>query len=221
MSAVAPEAILGQLRWRYATKKFDPARAIDPALWTQLEQAAVLAPSSYGLQPLKFVVVTDPAVRSRLRAVSWNQPQVTDASHLVVFAAKNPPTPADVEAHVARTAAVRGTPLAALDGLRQMLLGSLSRMTPEAAHQWAARQCYIALGVFLTACAAAGVDACPMEGFQPDRYDEILGLKAKGCGAVVIATAGYRSADDPAAKNAKVRFEVSDVIERVWANGPA
>lgn len=215
MHPVAPETVLDQLRWRYATKKFDPARKIPSELWAKLEQAAVLAPSSYGLQPWKFVVVTDPAVRKKLHPASWNQAQILDASHLVVFAAKNPPTPVDVEQYVARIAEIRGVPVASVDAFKLMMLGSLSRMTPEAAHQWAARQCYIALGVFLTACAAVGIDACPMEGFQPEQYDEILGLKAKGLGVVVIATAGYRSADDPAAKNRKVRFDVNSVIERV------
>lgn len=215
MSTVPPDAVLEQLRWRYATKKFDPARKISPELWAKLEQAPVLSPSSYGLQPWKFVVVTDPEVRKKLHPVSWNQSQILDASHLVVFAAKNPPTPADVERHVARTAQVRGVPPAALDGFKGMMLGSLSRMTEAEAHAWAARQCYIALGVFLSACALAGVDACPMEGFQGAQYDEILGLKAKGLASVVIATAGYRHPDDPAAKFAKSRFDASDVIERV------
>ncbi len=215
MHPVSPDAVITQLKWRYATKKFDPSKKIAPDLWSKLEQAAVLAPSSYGLQPWKFVVVTDPEVRKKLHPVSYNQPQILDASHLVVFAAKNPPTPADVERHVARTAEVRGVPPTALDGFKQMMLGSLSRMTEKDAHAWAARQCYIALGFFLAACALAGVDACPMEGFQAEQYDEILGLKTKGVSAVVIATAGYRSEADPAAKFAKSRFDVDDVVEHV------
>jgi nitroreductase len=215
MHPVSPDTVLAQLRWRYATKKFDPSRKIAPELWAKLEQAPVLAPSSYGLQPWKFVVVTDPAVRKQLHPVSYNQAQILDASHLVVFAAKNPPTPADVERHVARTARVRGLDPAALDGLKKAILGSLARMTEQEAHNWAARQTYIALGFFLSACAMAGVDACPMEGFQPDKYNEILGLTAKGLAAVALATAGYRHPDDPAAKLAKSRFDVDDVIERV------
>jgi nitroreductase len=215
MHPVPPDTVLAQLRWRYATKKFDPARKIAPEVWAKLEQAAVLAPSSYGLQPWKFIVVTDPAMRKKLHPASYNQAQILDASHLVVFAAKNPPTPADVERHVARTAQVRGVSPEALDGFRQMMLGSLSRMSGPDAHAWAARQTYLALGVFLSACALAGVDACPMEGFQPEKYDEILGLREKGLGAAVIATAGYRHADDPAARFAKSRFDVNDVIERV------
>lgn len=215
MTSVAPETVLAQLGWRYATKKFDPARKIAPELWAHLERAATLAPSSYGLQPWKFVVITDPEVRKQLHPVSWNQPQVLDASHLVVFAAKNPPTTGDVEEYVRHTAAVRGTTPEALDGFRQMMVGSLSRMDAAAAHRWAARQCYIALGVFLSAAALVGVDACPMEGFQTDKYDEILGLKAKGLGSVVMAAAGYRSPEDANAAAAKVRFPVDDVVIRV------
>jgi nitroreductase len=215
MQPVSPDTVLAQLRWRYATKKFDPARKIAPELWAKLEQAPVLSPSSYGLQPWKFVVVTDPEVRKKLHPVSYNQAQILDASHLVVFAAKNPPTPADVERHVARTEQVRGLTAGALDGLRKAITGFLAGKTEADAHAWAARQTYIALGVFLSACALAGVDACPMEGFQPDRYDEILGLKEKGFRALALATAGYRHPDDPAAKFAKSRFPVEDVIERV------
>ncbi len=215
MSAVPPETVLAQLGWRYATKKFDPTKKIAADLWAKLEQAPVLSPSSYGIQPWKFIVVTDPDMRARLHPVSYNQPQILDASHLVVFAAKNPPTPADIDTYVRRTAEVRATTIEALEGFKQMMLGSLSRMDAAQAHRWAARQTYIALGVFLTAAAMMGVDACPMEGFQPEKYDEILGLKEKGLGSVVIATAGYRAADDKNATAAKVRFAVNDVIVRV------
>lgn len=212
---VPPDVVLEQLRWRYATKKFDPARKIDPPLWAKLAQAAVYAPSSYGLQPWKFVVVTDPQMRRTLHPVSYNQPQILDASHLIVFAARNPPTPADVEAHVARTAQVRGDSAESLEGLKKAMLGSLARMDAAQAHRWAARQCYIALGFFLSAAAIMGVDACPMEGFQPEKYDEILGLKEKGLASVVIATAGYRAPDDKYAEAAKSRFDVDDVVIRV------
>lgn len=212
---VSPDTVLEQLQWRYATKKFDPSRKIAPELWSKLEAAAIHAPSSYGLQPWAFAVVTDPEVRKRLHPVSYGQPQVLDCSHLVVFAAKNPPTPADVDRYVARTAEVRGATVEALDGFKGMMLGALSRMDAAQAHRWAARQVYIALGVFLSACALAGVDACPMEGFQPDQYDDILGLKARGLGAVVMAAAGYRSADDTNASLPKVRFDAKDVVIRV------
>ena len=175
----------------------------------------VLAPSSYGLQPWKFIVVTDPATRRKLHPVSWNQAQILDASHLVVLAAKNPPTPADVARHVDRTARVRGLEVGALERMRRTINGSLERMSAADAHAWATRQTYLALGFFLSACALAGVDACPMEGFQPEKYDELLGLREKGLSAVVLAAAGYRLANDPAAVLAKSRFEVEDVVERI------
>lgn len=213
--SVPPDTVLSQLKWRYATKKFDPTKKIAPELWAKLEQAAIHSPSSYGIQPWKFIVVTDPEMRKKLHPVSYNQPQILDASHLVVFAAKNPPTPEDIDAYVARTAQVRGVTVEVLEGFKGMMLGSLSRMDAAQAHRWAARQTYIALGVFLASAAMMGIDACPMEGFQPEKYDEILGLKEKRLGSVVIATAGYRSAEDKNAGLAKVRFDAKDVIERI------
>jgi nitroreductase len=215
MHPVAPETVLAQLNWRYATKKFDSSKKIPPDVWAKLEQAVVLSPSSYGLQPWHFVVVTDPDVRKKLQAVGYNQSQIVDASHLVVFCAKKPPTPADVDRFIARTAEVRGTTPQALDGYKQMILGGMKGMSADEAHTWAAKQCYTALGVFLSAAAMFGVDACPMEGFQPDGFDEVLGLKAKGVGSVVLATAGYRAADDNTAAYVKSRFKVDDVVTRV------
>jgi nitroreductase len=212
---VPPDTVLAQLKWRYATKKFDPTKKIAPDLWAKIELAAIHAPSSFGLQPWKFIVVTDPEVRKKLHPASYNQPQILDASHLVVFAAKNPPTPADVETYIARTAEVRQAAVENLEGFKQSMLGSLSRMDAAQAHRWAARQTYIALGVFLASAAMMGVDACPMEGFQPEQYDEILDLKAKGLGSVVIATVGYRSNEDKIAHLPKVRFDPKDVIEHV------
>jgi nitroreductase len=215
MQSISPDVLLSQLSWRYATKKFDASKKVPADLWSQLEKAVVLAPSSYGLQPWKFIVITNPEMRKQLHPASYNQPQILDASHLVVFAAKNPPTPADVELHIARTAKVRGLQPETLEDYKNRMLGSLSRMTEADAYAWATRQCYIALGVFLTSAAMLGVDACPMEGFDNNKYDEILGLKAKGLAAVVIATAGYRAADDHAATLAKSRFDVNHVIVRI------
>jgi nitroreductase len=212
---VSPDTVLEQLNWRYATKKFDPARKIAPELWAKLEQAVIHSPSSYGIQPWKFIVVTDPEVRKQLHPVSYGQAQILDASHLVVFAAKNPPTPEDVAAYVERTAEVRGVSVETLEGFKKMMLGSLARMDAAQGHRWAARQTYIALGVFLASAAMMGIDACPMEGFQPEKYDEILGLKEKRLGSVVIATAGYRAADDNYAQLAKVRFDAKDVVEHI------
>ena len=211
MSNVNSETVLAQLNWRYATKKFDPSRKIFAADWKTLEQTLVLAPSSYGLQPLKYFVVTEPAIRKQLQAASWNQPQIVDASHLVVFAVRKDLNASDVDRYMARISEVRGVPVEALAGYRGMIMGSVSRPADQTTN-WAARQAYIALGSFLTVAALLNIDACPMEGFDPAQYDQILGLGDQGYTAVVLATAGYRAADDATAKAPKVRFAHEHVI---------
>lgn len=215
MQPTAPDSVLGQLHWRYATKKFDPARKIEPDVWRNLEQSLVLSPSSYGLQPWRFVVVTNPEVRAKLRAVAWNQSQVTDASHLVVLAHRKGFGPADVDRLIARTAEVRHLPAEALDGYKNMMLGFANRLSAEHLDAWCARQTYIALGFFLSTAAVLGIDACPMEGFEPAKFNEILGLDAQGYSAVVLAAAGYRSAEDTSAGNPKVRFPVEETVRHI------
>lgn len=215
MTPIDPETVLSRLGWRYATKRFDPSKKIPVAIWARLEDALVLSPSSYGLQPWKFFVVNDPAVRAKLLPASWGQTQIVDASHLVVLCVKKDVGPADAERLIARTADVRGIPAASLDPYKNMMIGTLSRTTPDAIQEWMSRQVFIALGQFMTACAMVGVDTCPMEGFQPEKYDEILGLPERGYHAVVLATAGYRAADDKNAALKKVRFEKSEMIEQI------
>jgi nitroreductase len=215
MTPIDPETVLSRLRWRYATKRFDSTKKIPDDLWARLEDAIVLSPSSYGLQPWKFFVVNDPAVRAKLLPATWGQRQIVDASHLVVFCVKRDVGAADAERLIARTADVRGIPAGSLDAYKNLMIGSLSRNTPEAIREWMSRQVFIALGQFLTACALVGVDTCPMEGFQPDQYDEILNLSERGYHSIVLATAGYRAADDPNATLKKVRFEKSEMIEQI------
>jgi nitroreductase len=211
MKPVENETIVRQLNWRYATKKFDPAHKIQAADWRTLAQSLLLAPSSFGLQPFKFFVVENPEVRAKLRAAAWDQSQITDASHLVVFAVKRDVGPADVQRLVDRIADVRGVPVESLEAYKQSMLGSLSRPADQVA-AWASRQPYIALGNFLTAAALLGVDACPMEGFDADQFDQILGLDKSGYRAQVMVTAGYRADDDAYAKLVKVRFPAEEVI---------
>lgn len=211
--AIAPERWLAALRWRYAVKKYDPSRKIADATWNALEESLVLAPSTIGLQPWKFIVVEDAATRARLREASYGQPQVTEAAKLVVFASRTGYSEADVDRFIARVAEVRGVSLESLAGLRQASMSMVARPEPDR-DAWAARQAYIALGNFIASAAALGVDASPMEGFEPAKYDEILGLREKGYAARVIAAVGYRSAEDKYASAAKVRFAREDVIER-------
>ena len=155
-------------------------------------------------------------MKEKLKTASWNQSQITDASHLVVFAIKKNLGAADVDRYLARIAEVRSVPLESLDGFKKMLLGSLNRPVEEV-NAWATRQLCIALGFFLSAAAMLGIDACPMEGFQPEQYDAIFGVRQMGYDATVLATAGYRAADDPYIKLPKVRFKPEDVV--VHLNG--
>ena len=212
---ITNDTLLAQLNWRYATKKFDPVKKIADADWAALEQALILTPTSYGLQPYKFLVLTDPALRAQLVPASWGQTQPVDCSHYVVFAARAGNTEADVDRHLARMAEVRGVAAETLTGFKKILMGDVVHgARGQAALEWAARQAYIALGNFMTAAALVGVDTCPMEGFEPPRYDEILGLPAQGFHAVVACAAGYRAADDKYAALPKVRFSAGELIDR-------
>lgn len=212
---LAPEGLLQAQSWRYATKKFAAGRTIPAEVWSALEQSLVLTPSSYGLQPWKFVVVTDPALKSLLRPASWGQSQIEDCSHLVVFLAQDAITEADLDRFLARTAEVRGQDVAALAPYRGFMLGDLvlgprSKVIGE----WAARQCYIALGNFMTSAALLGVDTCPMEGLDPAAYDRILGLEGTGFRTVCACPAGYRAPEDKYATAPKVRYPADQLIDR-------
>jgi nitroreductase len=209
------ETIIRQLQWRYATKKFDPTRKISAEDWATLEHAIILAPSSFGLQPWKALVVNDPAIRQKLLPASFGQQQVVDASHLVVFACLKAIGPAHVQHLIDRIAEVRGVPASGLDGFKQHMLGFVNG-TPDAHKEsWAARQAYIALGVLLSAAAMLGIDACPMEGLEPAKFNEILGLTHHGYSAVAMCTLGYRSPEDGHAAAAKVRHPASHIIQHV------
>ena len=210
-AAASPDALLAGLRRRYAVKKFDATGKIPDGAWQALEEALVLSPSSYGLQPWRFFIVDDKALREKLKAASYGQTQITDADKLVVFAVKKDFGAADVDRFVERVAEVRRLPVEALGSYKKMMLASAALPADRVA-AWLIRQVYIALGVFLTSAAALGVDACPMEGFDKDQYDAILGLHAKGYNAVVVATAGVRAHDDAAATQAKVRFPKDEVV---------
>lgn len=214
MKTIPHDLLLQQLNWRYATKKFDAARKIADAEWSALEQALVLTPSSYGLQPWKALVVTDPATREKLAAASWGQRQITDASHLVVFVIRQNLSAGDVDRYLRRVAEVRAAPLESLGGFRDLLLNAINRPAADL-DAWATRQAYIALGNFVTSAALLGIDTTPMEGFEPAKYDAILGLNRDGYATVVVAAAGYRAADDKYAALPKVRFKTGDVIQRV------
>ncbi|MCB9849211.1 MAG: NAD(P)H-dependent oxidoreductase [Phycisphaerales bacterium] len=213
---VAGDVVAAQLRWRYATKVFDPNRKVSAGDWKVLEEALLLSPSSFGLQPWKFVVVTKQDVKEQLVAASWNQRQLADASHVVAFAVRRDLGLGDIDRHIHRVSAVRGIAVETLAAYRDMMSGALLTRRPGFdVNDWAARQVYIALGNFMTCAAMMGIDTCPLEGIVPEKYDEILGIDTRAYRTCVAAVAGYRAADDKYATLAKVRYASNEVIEHI------
>lgn len=187
--------LLDKLNWRYATKKMDPTKVVPDDKVERILEAARLAPTSSGLQPYEVIVVTNPEVRTRIREVAWNQAQVTDGSHLLVFAAWDNYTPERINQMFDLVNEERGFRNEGWENYRQMLLNNYPQRDPEVNFQHAARQAYIGFGLALTAAAFEGVDATPMEGFEPDKLDEILGLRERGLRSVTIMPLGYREAE--------------------------
>jgi nitroreductase len=184
-----------KLNWRYATKKMDPARAVPTEKLDRILEAVRLAPTSAGLQPFEVILVTNPEVRARLRAAANDQSQITEGSHLMVFAAWDNYTDARIDTWLAVMAAARGGVTEMLTGYADTMRGALLTRTAEMNYEHAARQTYIAVGLALTAAAFEEVDATPMEGFDPAQVDEILGLRARGLRSVVMIPLGYRAAE--------------------------
>ncbi len=219
MNHLTTTDLLEHLNWRYATKQFDPSKSIASEIWTALEDALVLTPSSYGLQPWKFLIVTNPELKEQLKPFSWNQSQVTDCSHYVVFAIRKHLTAEDVDRFIVRTAEVRGSSVDTLAGYRNVIVSDLVEGARSfSINEWSTRQTYIALGNFMTSAALLGVDTCPMEGIERVDYDRLLGLSAKGFTTVVACAAGYRSEADKYASLPKVRFPKSEVLETLYSN---
>lgn len=203
--------IIKQLNWRYATKVFDKNKKIDAETWQKLADSLILSPSSFGLQPWKFIVVTDEEIRQKLLPLSWNQTQVTNCSHFVVLCAKEDVTNADIGDFLDSTVKARGGTREDLQMYQDMMEGFVSNMDADTKFNWAKNQVYIALGQLMVAAAALEVDACPMEGITPPEFDKILELE--GYKTVVACALGYRSEDDKYADLAKVRYSEEQVIE--------
>ncbi len=215
-NVISSQQLLAALNWRYAVKKFDPAKKIPAETWSALEQSLVLTPSSMGVQPWKFFVVTDPAMKTRLLPAAKNQPQTAACSHFVVFAVHLDLSDSHVSRHLDRMAEVRGIPRESLDKFLQMAKGNLDAARAEGTlDTWQKHQVYIALGTFMAAAALLGIDTCPMEGIDPPVMDEVLGIKGTAFSTVVACAAGYRAADDKYAAMPKVRFKADDVVVRI------
>lgn len=210
---MSPADLTAALNWRYATKTFDPSKTIPEDAWSALLNSLVLAPSSFGLQPWKFIVVNDPDLRARLREKSWGQAQLTEADKLVVLATRTDMTPEDISRWIERLAEVQSQSTGELEGFAKIVEGFCQRMPVEARHAWNVRQTYIALGQFMTSAAVIGIDTCPLEGIDPAGYDEILELAGSGYATSVACVAGYRDPSDRSASRPKARFTRDEVIE--------
>lgn len=203
--------IIESLNWRYATKKFDTKKLEQSQVDLVLESLRLTA-SSYGLQPMKIVVVENPEVREELVGHSWGQRQVADASHLLVMCRQNDMTDADVDHFIDLVAETRQMPKEDLKQYSEMMKGSVVKLPVEQKAIWMSNQVYLGMGNLLTVCAAEGIDACPMEGFDKAAYDRILNLEEKGLNSVVVCPIGYRSEEDHYAQLAKVRKPMDEVL---------
>lgn len=206
------QSIVDQLNWRMATKTFDPNKKISEGNFDLLLETLRLTPSSYGLQPWKFIVVKNPEIREKLQAASYGQKQITEASHLIILCAKTTLSQVDVDQYIESTAQTRDLKAEDLEGFKGMLSSFVGGKNQEALQVWATKQTYIALGNLLTSCAIAKIDTCPMEGFDPKAYNEILGLDKIGLTATLACPVGYRKDDAPESLYKKVRYPKSELI---------
>lgn len=207
--------LLEALNWRYATKRFDPEKKIPTDTFNALLESIRLTPSSYGLQPIKIINVVNPALRAQIKPLAWNQQQVEDASHLLVFCYLINPGESEVQAHVERMAEIRQKPLESFDGFKQHVVKALENMGNEQREIWTAKQTYIALGQLLLACALEKIDATPMEGFDPEALNALLELPQQGYKASLLCPIGYRHKDDPFHNLIKVRKSNEEIFETI------
>lgn len=205
--------IVESLKWRYATKIFDPEKKLSQKQVDGILEVLNLTPTSYGLQPLKFIRVVNPKIREQLVEASWNQKQVAEASDLIVICIENQLTENAIDQYIERVANTRDQEKNSprFDSFKKMLM-KIVEWSAEDYQNWAKKQAYIALGNLMTACAVEQIDACPMEGFEPEKYDEILNLNEAGLSSVLVCPIGFRSEKDSNSELAKVRKEHHEII---------
>ncbi len=205
-------SLIEQLNWRYATKKYDTSKKISEENLTVLKESMRLAPTAFGLQAMKVLIIETSSLREKLREHSFGQPQITEASHLFVFLARTDVDDSDVSAYMQRISAERNIPLETISStFGEYIKGYTGNLSKENLAIWNAKQCYIALGMLVEAAAVLSIDASPMEGFSPADYDTVLGLE--GYSTIVVAAAGYRSAEDATQHYPKVRKSNEDFFE--------
>lgn len=200
------------LEWRYAVKKFDDQKFIDQSKINTLKKAFNLTATSYGLQPIKLLVIKNKEIQQQLLKYSWNQQQVVQASHLLVICIDTKINESDVEKYFDRVQKIRNTPNKTIQPFRDYLKKTIANKSTDDLHSWSKNQAYLALGNLLTVCANEKIDSCPMEGFIPEKYDEFLKLKEKNLTSVLVLPVGYRSEDDLMNHQKKVRKNIDEII---------
>ena len=203
------------MRWRYATKKFDPGKSVDEDTVTDLLDATNLSATSYGLQPFKFVVIKNQQVQDQLVASSYGQRQVADASHVIVIAARTDVDADYISQYIDLVESERGLESGTMEDYKSTMTSVVTGMSDEAMQEWTAKQAYLALGTILAACAMLKIDACPMEGFVSSEYDEILKLSKLNLHAVIVVPIGYRAEDDINQSIKKVRRPLAEMVVRM------
>jgi nitroreductase len=204
--------IIEKLKWRYATKKFDASNKLSEEKLDILKEAFNLTATSYGLQPLKMLVISNPEIQKQLMPFSMDQPQVRDASHVLVLCIEDEMSSRYIKRYFDRVEASRKTPRKILEPFEEFLITSFSQKSSEEISRWMTNQAYLAMGNLLTVCALEDIDACPMEGFDPEKYDEFLQLNKRGLRSVLVLPVGYRAHDDEFSEMKKVRRGVEEVV---------
>lgn len=207
--------VLENRTWRYATKKFDSTKKVSDSDLEVLLEATRVSASSYGLQPYHVFVITDKKIREQLRPVSWGQSQITDASHLIVFANITDFGEELMDDYVNNVSTTRNIPSEGLKGYSDFMKSKLLDLSTDTKNIWTARQAYIAFSNMMQAASELKIDTCPMEGFESEAYNEILGLSEKNLNASVVLAVGYRSDEDETQHYAKVRKSKEELFTHI------
>ena len=202
--------IIESLNWRYATKKFDSNRKLSKNQVNTLKNAFNLTASSYGLQPIKLIVISNQEIKNNLLESSLNQQQVIQCSHLLVISVETDIDESYIELYFKRVVDIRKTPPKVLESFKNSIINEFNDMSNTSIINWSINQAYLALGNLMTVCSVEEIDSCPMEGFLPEKYDEILDLKTKNLKSVLVMPVGYRSVDDQFSSFKKVRKDIND-----------
>lgn len=207
--------LIDNLKWRYATKKYDPSKKVSQQDINYIKEAVKLTASSYGMQPYQVLEITDPVLRQELKPLSWDQSQVTDASHLFVFCNRTDVSDQDIDRSMEMRAQLSQVSIEVLSRYGDLVKRKLAEKSEVEMFHWTAKQTYMALSNALMACAELQIDSTPMEGFEPEAYNLKLGLTQKGLNASVLLAVGYRHAEDKAQHNKKIRKPIDSVFVEV------